>query len=302
MNTFSTDHSPVFCSFIKCLNCTKGPRFWKFNNSLISNSDFVYEIKTFFQNSKIFLDKNDTFFNQSKWEFLKYKIRRRSIAFSKALAKKSKKEHVLLLSKITKLEQGIDSEEKFDEYDKTKNEFEKIYDNISEGVKIRSKCSWYQYGEKSTKFFYGLEKKNAFWGTIKRLLDDGKEIITPSEVSLTFKKNYENLFQKTVAKSICDIEMFLSDIHLPTVCDEKYTICEAEITKDNLLVVLKSISNYKTPGNDGLSKEFYETFWEDVKDVFINLLKQAKIEGSLNISKRQAVIKLLEKKTEIKDA
>ena len=36
--------------------------------------------------------------------------------------------------------------------------------------------------------------------------------------------------------------------------------------------------NNKTPGKDGLSKEFYETFWEDIKDVFINSLKQVKIE------------------------
>ena len=82
----------------------------------------------------------------------KYEILKRYIAFSKTLAKRSKKEHALLLSKITKLEQDIDSEEKFDEYDKTKNKLEKIYDNIA-GVKIRSQCSWYQYGEKSTKFF-----------------------------------------------------------------------------------------------------------------------------------------------------
>ena len=29
--------------------------------------------------------------------------------------------------------------------------------------------------------------------------------------------------------------MFLSDIHLPTISDEYYTICEAKITEDNLL-------------------------------------------------------------------
>ena len=34
-----------------------------------------------------------------------------------------------------------------------------------------------------------------------------------------------------------------------------------------------------------LSKEFYETFWEDIKDVFINSLKQAKIRDSLSILK-----------------
>ena len=52
--------------------------------------------------------------------------------------------------------------------------------------------------------------------------------------------------------------------------------------------------NNKSPGNDGLSKEFYEPFWEDIKDVFINSLKQAKIKVSLTISQRQAVIKLFE--------
>ena len=74
--------------------------------------------------------------------------------------------------------------------------------------------------------------------------------------------------------------MFLSDIHLPTISDEIYTICEAEVTEANLLVALKSIPDDKTPGNDDLSKEFYETFWEDIKDVFINSLKQAKIESA----------------------
>ena len=94
----------------------------------------------------------------------------------------------LLFSKITKLEQDIDSKEIFDEYNKTEKEREKIYDNIAEGVKICSKCSWYQYGEKSTNCFYGLEKKNVLRETIKTL-DDGKEITTPFEISLTLKKN-----------------------------------------------------------------------------------------------------------------
>ena len=75
-----------------------------------------------------------------------------------------------------------------------------------------------------------------------------------------------------------------------------YTLREAEIIEDNLLVALKSMPNNKTPGNNGLPKEFYETFWEDIKNVFINSLKRSKIESSLSISQRQAVIKLLEKK------
>ena len=93
-----------------------------------------------------------------------------------------------MLSKITKLKQHIDSEEEFYEYGKTSSELEKLYDNIGEGAKIRSKYSWYQCSEKSAKFFYNLEKRNYFRETIKTLLGYGKEITTPSEISLTLKK------------------------------------------------------------------------------------------------------------------
>ena len=34
-------------------------------------------------------------------------------------------------------------------------------------MKIRSKYSWYQYGEESANFFYGLEKKNAICGKMQ---------------------------------------------------------------------------------------------------------------------------------------
>ena len=47
--------------------------------------------------------------------------------------------------------------------------------------------------------------------TFITLLDDGKEIVTPSKNSITLKNIYENLFQKNIAKSISDIENFLSD-------------------------------------------------------------------------------------------
>ena len=36
LNAFSSNYSPVFCSFIKSLKYSKGPEFWKFNNTLIS--------------------------------------------------------------------------------------------------------------------------------------------------------------------------------------------------------------------------------------------------------------------------
>ena len=80
LNVFSTDHSLVFCSFIKSLKYSKGPGFWKFKNSLISNDDFVEEMKFFIQNTKFLLEQNISFHNQRKSEFLKYEIREKRVA------------------------------------------------------------------------------------------------------------------------------------------------------------------------------------------------------------------------------
>ena len=52
------------------------------------------------------------FSNQSKWEFLKYEMRKKCAYFSKFLAQKSREQQAKLLCKITKLEQNIDSEKK----------------------------------------------------------------------------------------------------------------------------------------------------------------------------------------------
>ena len=38
-------------------------------------------------------------------------------------------------------------------YDKCKQDLEEIYDNIVEGVRIKSRCQWYQKSEKSSKLF-----------------------------------------------------------------------------------------------------------------------------------------------------
>ena len=56
------------------------------------------------------------------------------------------------------------------------------------------------------------------------------------------------------------------------------------------------MQNDKTPGNDGLTKKFYETFWNEIKYVFLKSLKQAKEKGQLSISQCQAIIELIEKK------
>ena len=59
---------------------------------------------------------------------------------------------------------------------------------------------------------------------------------------------------------------------------------------------MKSIKNNKTPGKEGLTKEFYKTFWDELKTPLMKSITQAFHMKILSISQRQAVIKLSEKK------
>ena len=54
--------------------------------------------------------------------------------------------------------------------------------------------------------------------------------------------------------------------------------------------------NEKSPGNDGLTKEFFETFWSEIKKTFLACVIHSFDKGELCTPQRQAIIKLIEKK------
>ena len=62
------------------------------------------------------------------------------------------------------------------------------------------------------------------------------------------------------------------------------------------------MENKKSPGNDGLSKEFYEGFQNEIENPFVASVHRAFLNQELSSSKKQAVIKILEKKIKTKDA
>ena len=59
---------------------------------------------------------------------------------------------------------------------------------------------------------------------------------------------------------------------------------------------MKSLPNRKTPGNDSLNKEFYEAFGNELKDSLLKSFYHTKIYEESSTSRRQDVIKLIEKK------
>ena len=103
LNSFSSDHSPVFCSILNNLqSITKKSGLWKFNNSLLQNKEYIAELKIIIQERLHYLNTSTNFCDQVKWEYLKYEIRLFTINFSKTLSKNKKIETILLILRSSK--------------------------------------------------------------------------------------------------------------------------------------------------------------------------------------------------------
>ena len=79
-----------------------------------------------------------------------------------------------------------------------------------------------------------------------------------------------------------------------TLPDQK-VVCDNDLTDKKLFDALKGTPNNKSPGNDGLTKDFYEKFCDELRDSFINSVKLTYQRNALSTSQRHAVIKLMEK-------
>ena len=112
LNALSTDHSPVFCSISKRneFNKGKGRGLWRFNNSLISNTDFVKQMKQLIENIKQQQLSESEQTDQIKWELLKYEIRKSATNLSRKILQNAKGSQCELEKKLKELESNLNSE------------------------------------------------------------------------------------------------------------------------------------------------------------------------------------------------
>ena len=56
------------------------------------------------------------------------------------------------------------------------------------------------------------------------------------------------------------------------------------------------MKNGKSPGNDGLTKEFYNAFFGELGSLLLKTFNYSFVKGELSSSQKQAVITLIQKK------
>ena len=161
-------------------------------------------------------------------------------------------------------------------------------------INFRSRARWYEEGERSSKYFLSMEKRNHNNKCITRLKLN-QDIITEDQdiISNELKKFYQNLYT-SVTTEVEDSNFF--KVIGPKLSDKARETCEGPINEKELLDALKACPKGKTPGNEGFPVEFYLMFWEEIKEYLLKSINAGYELGRLSITQRQGVITLLPKK------
>ena len=131
---------------------------------------------------------------------------------------------------------------------------------------------------------------------LKLLVVNDKVVKEQTEINKNLYSFYQKLFSKSNDISRQKVLQYLQDKNLPKLNEVQCLLCGKDVTEEEVKSELNKREINKSLGNVGLTKEFYEAFWDHVKLPLPLSFKVDFLKNELITSQKQAVIKLIEKK------
>ena len=169
----------------------------------------------------------------------------------------------------------------------------------TKGMILRSKAQIVEEGERNTKFFLNLEKNNYNKKHMKAVINhEGILVTKPQEVLMEQANFYRKLYtsrQESASPFKKLDDKFIENKNIPRLTIEQKSVLDHPLTIEDLALALKNMKNYKTPGLDGFTTNFYKFFGADLKALFFEIICHSFQVGELSCGLRRGILSLLPK-------
>ena len=282
-----TDHAAMFCA-VKLEKNSRGVGYWKLNTQLLNDERTLNELK---QTAIEEFQKNRDTDPLVKWEQIKTSIQSKAKKLSRTKAAENTLVISQLMEKIDEFQSAFPLDKaQFDLYQKSLDDLNCRLDQEAQKVIFRSRVKWYEEGEKSTKYFFALEKSNYNAKTCT-VIKDGNKTIEDDEQILEYQKSFfQTLYRKDPLVEFspkCE-----SPIKLSREESEALNVPFSQIELKNAVFGLKQ---GRTPGQDGLPIEIYRKCWDQINIPLMNMVNFAFENQMLHTTALQGVINVIPK-------
>ena len=236
-------------------------------------------------------------------------LRAKTIKYSKQKRSSLRNKEETLQNELQELDHKICNNDTFDQeilekYEAAKEELKHIHEVKGREAMFRSKMKWFELGEKPTKYFFNLEKKNYEKKLIREVeLENGEIVSDPVQVNKGIRDFYHNMYTSKIngnnSTSVHEYNQktdgFTEGLNIPQLNEEEQESLEKDLTLEELKDALASFADNKSPGEDGFTKEFYQTFFDLIGKDLLNSYNDSFHKGSLSISQKRGSITLIPK-------
>ena len=152
------------------------------------------------------------------------------------------------------------STENFEQLEILKSKYDAYFDYLSKGAIIRCRASLYEKGEKNTKYFLSLESHKKAKSCVGKVFTKNGTLSSDPKIIMNELEDFcIGLYHREGNLLDC-ANLFLRHPEIPKLSPKKAATCEGKLTMEECLHSLQSFKEKKSPGNDGLTVEFYKTF------------------------------------------
>ena len=289
-----SDHDCVYLTF-NFERVNRGPGYWHFNNDLLGDAAFESQINDFWSTWKTKYDDFDD--PLLWWDRAKHQFKIIAIRYAKLLGKQKRHEKSQLERNLIKRQERSNNGNTRDieNYLLAKEKLKQLELKDLEAIKIKTKARFLEEGERSTRYFYSLEKSRQASQTIHLLTKDNLDTISePQDLLKETHSFYKALFTAEACDERARNQFLNCDI--PRLPEKARESCEGVVTEEELTNAVKAMENNKSPGFDGLTTNFYKHFWPLLGAELTRVYNYSFNNGLLTVSQRRGIITLLFKK------